>query len=136
MEPPRLIQQNIKKYFVFFNEKEIDIVYLNEVKSWQNENLTDDYFVVTETRASKSHGSIILAKKETTIIEVEAEKFDRHERGKVFEIKTCFEVPVIGHLWVIALYNSPGRDLNLSEIFETEMKNVLSVEISKLHIKS
>ena len=38
--------------------------------------------------------------------------------------KACFEVPVIGHLWVIALYISSGRDLNLSEIFETGMKNV------------
>ena len=98
---------------------------LNEVKSWQKENLTDDYFVVTETRATKSHGSIILAKKGTTIIEVKPEKFDRNERGKIFEIiKACFEVPVIGHLWVIALYNSPGCDLNLPEIFETEMTNV------------
>ena len=97
---------------------------LNEVKSWQNENLSDNYFVVKETRANKSHGSVILAKKRTTIIEVKPEKCDWNERGKVFKIKKpCFEVPVIGHLWVIALYNSPGRDLNLSEIFETEMKN-------------
>ena len=100
------------------------ILCLNEVKSGQKENLTDDYFVVTETRASKSHGSIILAKKGTTKKEVKPEKFDRNERGKIFEIiKACFEVPVIGHLWVITLYNSPGRDLILSEIFETEMLN-------------
>ena len=110
---------------VSLKEKDIDIVCLNEVKSWQKENLNRDYFVVTETRASKSHGSIILAKEATTIIEVKPEKFDSNERGKIFEIiKACFEVPVIGHLWVIALYISPGRDLNLSEIFETEMKNV------------
>ena len=94
-------------------------------RAGKEENLTDDYFVVTETRATKSHGSIILVKKGTTIIEVKPEKFDRTERGKTFEIiKACFEVPVIGHLWVIALYNSPGRHLNLSEIFETEMTNV------------
>ena len=106
-------------------EKDIDIVCLKEVKSRQKENLTDDYFVVTETRGSKSHGSIILAKKGTTIIKVKPEKFDRNERGKIFEIiQACFEVPVIGHLWVIALYNSPGCDLNLSEILETERKNV------------
>ena len=37
-------------------------------------------------------------------------------------IKACFEVPVLGHLWVIALYNSSGRDLKLSEIFETDLK--------------
>ena len=60
---------------------------LNEVKSWHNENLTDDYVVVTETRASKSHGSMILAKKRTTKIEVKAEKFETNDRGKVFEIK-------------------------------------------------
>ena len=88
-------------------------------------NLTDDYFVVTETRASKSQDSLILAKKGTTIIEVKPEKVDRNERGKIFEIiKARFEVLVIGHLWVIALYNSPGQDWNLSEIFETEKKNV------------
>ena len=121
----RGLYNKILELLVFLKEKNIDIVCLNEVKSWQKQNLTDDYFVVTETRASKSHGSIILAKKGTTIIEVKPEKFDRNERGKIFEIlKACFEVPAIGYLWVIALYNSPGRDLNLSEIFETEMKNV------------
>ena len=89
------------------------------------ENLTDDYFIVTELRASKSHGSIILRKKGTTIIEVKPEKCDRNERGKVFEIiKACCEVPVIGHLCAIVVYNSPGRDLNLSEKFETELKIV------------
>ena len=114
-----------------------DIVCLNEVTSWQNENLTNDYLVLTETRASESHGSKILAKKGTTIIEVKREKFERYDRGKVFEIiKACFEVPVLGHLWVIALYNSPGRDLKLSEFFETEMKNFLSLETSTLPIKS
>ena len=121
MDKTKIIQWNcrglsnkILELLVFLKEKDIDIVCLNEVKSWQK-NLTDDYFAVTETKASKSHGSIILAKKGTTIIEVKPEKFDRNERGKVFEkIKACFEVPVIGHLWVIALYNSPGRDLNLS----------------------
>ena len=124
MELPRLIQQNIRTSR-FLKEKDIDIVCLNEVKSWQKENLTDDYFVVTETRASKSLGSIILAMRGTTIIEVKPEKFDRNERGKTFEIiKACFEVPVIGHLWVIAFYNSPGCDLNPSEVFETETKNV------------
>ena len=102
MELPRLIQQNTRTSRFF--EKNIDIVFLNEVKRWQKENVTDDYFVVTETRASKSHGSIILANKGTTIIEVKPEKFNRNERGKIFEtIKACFEVPVIGHLWVIAL---------------------------------
>ena len=121
----RGLSNKILELLVFLKEKDIDIVCLNEVKSWQKENLTDDYFVVTETRATKSHGSIILAKKGTTIIEVKPENFDRNERGKTFEIiKACFEVPVIGHLWVIALYNSPGRDLNLSEIFETEITNV------------
>ena len=101
---------------VFLKEKDIDIVCLNEVKSWQKENLTDDYFVVTETRASRSHGSITLAKKGTTIIDVKPEKFESNKRGKIFEIiKACFEVPNIGNLWVIALYNSPGRDLNLSD---------------------
>ena len=125
MELPRLIQQNFRTSRIFGGKRYIDIVCLNEFKSLQKENLTDDYFVVTETRASKSHGSIILAKKGTTIIEVKPEKFDRNERGKMFDIiKACFEVTVTGHLGVIALYNSPGRDLNLSEIFETEMKNV------------
>ena len=67
---------------------------------------------------------MILAKKGTTIIEAKPEKFVRNDRGKVFEkIKACFEVPVLGHLWVIDLYNSAGRDLNLSENFETDMKN-------------
>ena len=70
---------------------------------------------------------MILAKKGTTIIEVKPEKFDRNERGKVFEIiKACFEV----------ICNSPGRDMNMSEIFETEMKNVSICGISTLHIKS
>ena len=121
----RGLTSKILELLVLLKEKDIDVVCLNEVKSWQKQNLTDDYFVVTETRASKSHGSIILAKKGTTLIEIKPEMFDRNEREKIFEIiKACFEVPVIGHLWVIALYNSPGRDLNLSETFETEMKNI------------
>ena len=77
------LSNKILKLLVFLKEKNIDIVCLNEVKSWQKENLADDYFVVTETRASKSHGSIILAKKGTTIIEVKPETFDRNERGKI-----------------------------------------------------
>ena len=38
------------------------IVCLNEIESRRTENLTDDYFVTTETRASKSHGSMIFGK--------------------------------------------------------------------------
>ena len=72
----------ILELLVFLKEKDIDIVCLNEVKSWQKENLTDDYFVVTETRASKSHGSIILAKKGTTIIEVKPEKMIETSKEK------------------------------------------------------
>ena len=60
-----------------------------------------------------------------TVIEVKPEKSDRNERAEVSKIiKACFEIPAAGHLWVIALYNSPGSDLNWSEVFETEMKNV------------
>ena len=131
----RGLSNKISELLVFLKEKDIDIVCLNDVTSWQNENLTKDYFVVPETRAKKSHGSKILAKKATT--KVKPEKFERNDRGKVFEItKACFGVPVLGHLWVIALYNSPGRDLKLSEFFETEMKNFLSLETSTLPIKS
>ena len=83
----RSLSNEILELLVFLKEKDINIVCLNEVKSWQNENLTDNYFVVKETRASKSHGSIILAKKRTTIIEVKPEKCDCNERGKVFEKK-------------------------------------------------
>ena len=123
----RGLSNKILELLVFLKERDIDILCLSEVKSWQKENVTDDFFVVAETRASKSHGSIILAKRGTIIIEVKPEKFDRNGQGKIFEIiKACFEVPVIGHLWVTALYNSPGRDLNLSELFETEMKNVFT----------
>ena len=75
MDKIKIIQLNclglsnkILELLVFLKEKDIDIVCLNEVKSCQKENLTDDYFAVTETRASKSHGSIILAKKGTAII--------------------------------------------------------------------
>ena len=72
-----------------------------------------------------------------TIVEVQPEKLDRNERGKVFElIKACLEVTVVGHLGVIALYKSLGCDLKQSENFETEMKKFFSAEISTLHIKS
>ena len=70
MDKIKIMQRNcrgssnkILELLVFFKEKNINFVCLNEFKSWQKENLTDDYFVVTETRASNSHGSIILAKK-------------------------------------------------------------------------
>ena len=66
----RGLSNKISELLVFLKEKDNDTVCLNEVQSWQNENLNDDYFVVTEMRASKSHGSMILAKKGTTIIEV------------------------------------------------------------------
>ena len=75
----RGLSNKLSELLVFLKERDIIIVCLNEVKSWQNENLTDDYFVVTETRAGKSHGLMILAKKGTTIIEVKQEKFDRND---------------------------------------------------------
>ena len=59
----RGLSNKISELLVFLREKDINILCLNEVKSWHNENLTDDFFVVTETRASKSHGSMILDKK-------------------------------------------------------------------------
>ena len=102
-----------------------------------NKNLTDYYFVVTKPRANKSHGSMILARKATTKIKVETEKSDKNERRKIFEIiKASFEVAVLSHLWVIVPYNSQGLDLNLTENFEFEMKNVFFAEISTLHIKN
>ena len=121
----RGLSNKILELLVFLKEKDNNIVCLDEVKSWQKENLTDDYFLVTKTRASRSHGSIILATKGTTIIEVKPDKFDRNEQAKIFEIiEACFEVPAVGHLSVIALYNSTGRNLNLSGVFETVMKNI------------
>ena len=77
----RGLSSKISELLVFLKENDIDIVCLNEVKSWHNENLSDDHFVVPETNGTKSHGSMILAKKGTTIIEVKPEKFDRNERG-------------------------------------------------------
>ena len=116
---------SLSKILGFLNENDIDILSLNENKSWYNENPIDNCFVVRETRGSRSHGSIFQQRRKTTIVEAEPEKFDRNERGKVFEIiKACFEVPVLGHFWVIVLYISPGCDLNLSKIFEIEMKIV------------
>ena len=38
---------------LFLKEKVNDIVCLIGVKSWCNKNIIDDYFVVTERRASK-----------------------------------------------------------------------------------
>ena len=70
----RGLSNKILELLVFLKEKYTDIVFLNEVKSRQNEDLTDDYFVVTETRASMSHGSMILTKKGKTIIEVKPKK--------------------------------------------------------------
>ena len=46
---------------VFSEEKDIENVCLNEVNSWHNQNLIDEYFVVTETRANKSHITMIIA---------------------------------------------------------------------------
>ena len=77
----RGLSNKISELLVFLKEKDIDIMCLNEVKSWHNENLTDDDFVLSETRASKSHGSMILAKKATTIIEIKPEKFERNDQG-------------------------------------------------------
>ena len=122
----RGLSNKISELPVFLRENDIDIVCLNEVKCRHNENLTDGYFAVTETTASKSHGSMILAEKGMAITEVKPEKSHRNERGnKVFEIlKACFKVLVLGYLLVIALYNPAGRELSRSEIFETDMKNV------------
>ena len=83
----RGLSNKILDLLVFLKAKDIDIVCLNEVKSCQEENLTDDYFVVTETRANRSHGSINLAKKGTTIIEVKPEKFDRTSEQKFSKYK-------------------------------------------------
>ena len=52
-------------------------MYLNEVKSWHNENFTDEKFVFSEVKESKSHGSMILAKKVMTTIKVKLEELDR-----------------------------------------------------------
>ena len=60
-------------------------MYLNEVKSSHNENLTDDYFEVNKTKPRNSDGPMILVKKGTTIIEAKREEIDRNERGKILE---------------------------------------------------
>ena len=75
----RGLSNKISELLVFLKEKDINIVCLNEVKSWHNENVTDNYFVVTEKRTIKSHGSMMLAKKGTTAIEVKPEKFERND---------------------------------------------------------
>ena len=40
----RGLSNKILELPVLLKEKDINIVCLNEVKSWQNEDLTDDYF--------------------------------------------------------------------------------------------
>ena len=69
---------------------------------------------------------MISTKKEKTLIEVKREKkIDRKWTRKLLEtLKACFELPVLGHLWIIAVYFSPGCDLILSEIFDTRLQNV------------
>ena len=97
----RGLANKISELLEFLKEKDIDIVYLKEVKRWHKEHLTDKYFVVTETRASKSQGSMIFAKKRTTITEVKLEKFDKNERRKLQNNEsmlssTCFRSS-LGH---------------------------------------
>ena len=68
---------------------------------------------------------MVLAKKGTTIFGGKTDEYDRIELGKHLEVlKACFKEPVLGYLWAIALYNPPRHVLSLSEIFETELKNV------------
>ena len=69
----RGLSNKISELVVFLMEKDIDIVCLDAVKSWHNEET-----VVTEMIASKSHGPMILAEKGMTIIEVKQEKSDRN----------------------------------------------------------
>ena len=88
----RGLSKKVSELLVFLKEKDTDMVCL-----------ADNDFEVTDTKASKSHGSMISVKKRTTKIEVKPKKFDRIEREKVLEIlKSCFEIPVLCQLLVFS----------------------------------
>ena len=49
----RRLSDKRPNFFVFLQEKDTDFVCLHGAQNWQNERLTDSYFVIVETMDSK-----------------------------------------------------------------------------------
>ena len=63
-------ENKIHDLFLFLKKLNIDIVCLIEVKKWQKRFAHENYFIVTEAKASSFYGFVIVAKKSITVKEV------------------------------------------------------------------
>ena len=121
----RGLENKIHELFLFLTKENIDIVCLNEVKKWQKPFAHEKYFIVTEAKASSFHGSVIIAKKGITVKEIRPIKTTRNNNRQALEIiGVNLETPIIGNLWIINVYNSPNQELNINEIFDSNLQNM------------
>ena len=118
--------EQIHEFFLFLTKENIDITCLNKVK-WQKRFIHENYFLVTEAKASSFHGSVIIAKKGIQIKEVRPITSRKNSNGQALEIiGVNLETPIDGNLWIISVYNSPNQDLNSNDIFDSNLQNMLS----------
>ena len=120
----RGLENKIQELFLFLTKENIDIVCLNEVKKRQKPFAHEIYFIVTETKASSFHGSVIIAKKCITVKEIRPITTTKNSNGRALEIiGVNLETPIIGNLWITIVYNSPNQELNINEIFDSSLQN-------------
>ena len=122
----RGLENKIYELFLFLTNENNDIVCLNEVKKWQKHFTHEKNFIVTEAKASSFHASIIIAKKVLKVKEVRSITSRKNSNGQTLEIiGVNLETTIIGNLWIINVYNSPNQNLNFSEIFDSNLQNML-----------
>ena len=62
----------------------------------------ENYFIVTEAKASSFHGSVIMAKKDITVKEIKPITTTKNSNQQALEIiGVNLETPIIGNLWII-----------------------------------
>ena len=121
----RELENKIHELFLFLTKEKIDNVCLNEFKKWQKPFAHENYFIVTEAKASSFHGSAIIAKKGITVKEIKPITIRRNSNGQALEIiGVNLETSIIGNLWIINVYNSHNQELNINEIFDSNLKNI------------
>ena len=121
----RGLENKIHELFLFLTKENIHIVFLNEVKKWQKPFAHEYYFIVTEAKASSFHGSVIIAKKGITVKAIRPITTARNSNEQTLEIiGVNLETPIIGNLWITNVYSSPNHELNINEIFDSNLQNI------------
>ena len=70
--------------------------------------------------------SVIIAKKGIAVKEIKPITTTKNRKGQALEIiDVNLETPTIGNLWILNVYNSTNQELNINEIFNSNLQNML-----------